>query len=120
MREAYTEIFHLTEKPTEAERAAIKGKFKSTHNVSDQIANLQTATFYSLLKLSDLQAAKPTAGVLDTTKKVEEGPRHTPPQPICPPLRSVFDTTLKYNLPATKDIDVYNAIFKSLKEHLID
>ena len=31
---------------------------------------------------------------------------------------------LKYDiaihLPATKDIEVYNAIFKSLKEHLVD
>ena len=120
LREAYTDIFHITEKPTEADRAAIKGKFKSTHNVSDQIANLQTATFYSLLKLSDLEAAKPTATVVETAKKDEHGQKHAPPASH---LRGT-ELSLRYNievhLPATKDIDVYNAIFKSLKEHLID
>src|SRR5271170_3597592 len=71
LREAYTDIFHITEKPTDADRAAVKGKFKSAHNVSDQIANLQTATFYALLKLADLGAAKSTAAVQETTKKAE-------------------------------------------------
>jgi hypothetical protein len=46
LRAAYTDIFHITEKPLRS-----KENFKSTHNVSDQIANLQTATFYSLLKI---------------------------------------------------------------------
>lgn len=119
LREAYTDIFHITEKPTDADRAAVKGKFKSAHNVSDQIANLQTATFYSLLKLADLSAAKPTTAALETTKKPEPEQKHTPP-----PHLPVSELNLRYNievhLPATKDIDVYNAIFKSLKEHLID
>jgi hypothetical protein len=119
LREAYTDIFHITEKPTESDRAAIKGKFKSTHNVSDQIANLQTATFYSPLKLSDLEAAKPTPGALETTK-VEHGPKHTPPASPLPAAELNLRYNIEVHLPATKDIDVYNAIFKSLKEHLID
>lgn len=28
--------------------------------------------------------------------------------------------TINLNLPATKDIDVFNAIFKSLKQHILD
>ena len=119
LREAYTDIFHLTEKPTDADRAAIKGKFKSTHNVSDQIANLQTATFYSLLKLADLDATKPTATVLETPKKQEHEQKHPPP-PHMPGAELNLRYNIEVHLPATKDIDVYNAIFKSLKEHLID
>jgi hypothetical protein len=119
LREAYTDIFHITEKPTDADRAAVKGKFKSAHNVSDQIANLQTATFYALLKLADLGAAKPTAAVQETTKKAEHEEKHTP-QPHLPASELNLRYNIEVHLPATKDIDVYNAIFKSLKEHLID
>jgi hypothetical protein len=56
LREAYEEIFHLNERPAEADRAAIEGKFKSTHNVSDRLAELQAKTFLTLLSLADLNA----------------------------------------------------------------
>jgi len=118
LREAYGELFHITEKPTEADRDAIKGKFKSTHNVSDQVAGLQAATFYALLKLADLNAAKPPAPIVETkdTKPEQEPKHHTTP--------AGGHLNLRYNievhLPATKDVDVYNAIFKALKEHLLD
>jgi hypothetical protein len=116
LREAYGDLFHLAEKPSEADRGAIKGKFLSTHNVSDQIANLQTATFLSLLKLADLDAGKPTSALEKPIKKSE--------QEVKPAAAALSGLNLRYNievhLPATKDIDVYNAIFKSLKEHLID
>lgn len=118
LREAYGDLFHITERPTDADRAAIKGKFKSTHNVSDQIANLQTTTFYSLLKLADLDAAKPIPTILEKANKASQQDDKVPGQPA-----AIGWPSLRYNievhLPATKDIDVYNAIFKSLREHLI-
>ena len=118
LREAYADLFHISERPGDADRAAIKGKFKSAHNVSDQIANLQTATFYSLLKLADLNAAIPAPAVVASAKKSIQEDKPAGSQPFLTNLPN-----LRYNievhLPATKDIDVYNAIFKSLKEHLI-
>lgn len=120
LREGYGDLFHLTEKPTEADRPAIRGKFKSTHNVSDQVANLQSATFYSLLKLADLDAAKPTSTVVESVNKKSD--QDEKKSRLALPSDSM-GLSLRYNieihLPATKDIDVYNAIFKSLKEHLI-
>jgi len=120
LREAYSDLFHLTEKPTEADKGAIRGKFKSTHNVSDQVANLQAATFYSLLKLADLDAARPAATVVEVANKKSGQDEKKPPLTLPPDSTGL---SLRYNieihLPATKDIDVYTAIFKSLKEHLI-
>jgi hypothetical protein len=98
---------------------SIKGKFKSSHNVSDQIANLQAATLYSLLKLADLDAAKSTATALETAKKPEHEQKHAP-LPHSPASKLNLGYNIEVHLPAAKDIDVYNAIFKSLKEHLID
>ena len=40
----------------------------------------------------------------------------TPPQPLGHPPGLHYN--IQVHLPATKDIEVYNAIFKSLKEHL--
>ncbi len=58
LREAYEEIFHINENPTEKDRKAITGKFKSVHNVSHSLAQFMTTTFYALLKLADLSTAK--------------------------------------------------------------
>jgi hypothetical protein len=40
LREAYADLFIIKEKPTEADRALIEGKFKSVHNVTDRLAKL--------------------------------------------------------------------------------
>ena len=46
---------------------------------------------------------------------------HKPPQPIhhVQGLRMNLGYTINLNLPATSDVAVFNAIFKSLKEHLL-
>ena len=59
LREAYEEVFHINEQPTDKDRSAIIGKFKSEHNVSDSVAEKQAATFLALLKLADLGAESP-------------------------------------------------------------
>jgi len=72
------------------------------------------------LKLADIEAARSgkggaTPAVLKVVKEEEK-----------PPAKEWSHQTplqLRYNiqvhLPATKDADVYNAIFKALKEHLL-
>lgn len=125
LREAYEDIFHINEKPTSADRQAIEGKFKSAHNTSDRVAAEQTKTFYALLKLADLDAAgkpRPKKEHEKAKEKEEEkdtGRREERHGGVALPFGG-----LRYNveihLPATKDVEVYNAIFKSLKEHLLE
>jgi hypothetical protein len=125
LREAYGDIFLIKEHPTAADKAAIEGKFKSFHNVSDHVAGLMTKTFLGLLPHSDLSAKqsvtpsvevkKPDAGNNNGSSASEEGNGFRPAAPL---------TGLHYNiqihLPATKDVEVYNAIFKSLRAHLFN
>ncbi|HEY1947258.1 MAG TPA: DUF5343 domain-containing protein [Bryobacteraceae bacterium] len=117
LREAYSDLFHISERPSENDRDAIRGKFKSTHNASDSVANLQTATFLNLLKLADLDSPKTKHAIIEAPigKSMPERMREEPSGPVVPNLRY----NIEVHLPATKDIDVYNAIFKSLREHLI-
>lgn len=122
LREAYEDLFHINEHPSESDRVAIIGRFKSTHNATDLVAERQTATFLALLKLADIGPAS------KQSHKPPEPPAPPPPE-VAPPKAPRQDplpafSGLRYNievhLPATKDVEVYNAIFKSLREHLLD
>lgn len=54
IKEAYSDLFLIKSKPTTKDNDLITGKFKSYHNVSDTVANLMSKTFFSLLKIADL------------------------------------------------------------------
>jgi len=125
LKEAYSDLFILRATPTENDRALFEGKFKSAHNTTDRMAKLMASTFFSLLPLADLNV-----GTTSTTNAKKDPPPQTESEksdaqsdPRKEPNRR-GGTSLHYNiqihLPATKDIEVYNAIFRSLKEHLLE
>lgn len=125
LKDAYADIFHLNEKPSQSDRPAITGLFKSTHNVSDQVAGFMANTFLTLLSLADVdgpskpQKKEPEKKEKGTESELPEQPNQNnnyPPQSIIPNLRY----NIEIHLPATKDIEVYNSIFKSLKAHLLN
>lgn len=121
VRQAYEDLFHINEHLTESDRAAIIGRFKSAHNVTDSVAERQAMTFLALLKLADVSISskprpKPQEGTEE--KKKPEEIQGAKPQP--PTAFSGLRYNIEIHLPATKDVEVYNAIFKSLKEHLLD
>lgn len=126
LREAYRDLFLITANPKESDREAIKGKFKSYHNVSDNAASNMTATFYALLKLADLSQseAQPKKDQEEQlpVAKVEHSPSAdiNLVDPAPKKVSTEFHYNIQVHLPATKDIEVYNAIFKSLKEHLVE
>ena len=122
IRDAYGEIFLIKEHPNPSDRNAIEGKFKSFHNASDNVAGLMTKTFFALLPLADLTKKSGVA----TETRVESKPEEPQTKTEIAAERQISfrGTGLHYNiqihLPPTKDVEVYNAIFKSLKEHLFD
>lgn len=64
---------------------------------------------------------KPPSSPTPTTR-VEQSEQEGPTQPLArhpQRLRMNLGYTINLNLPATSDVAVFNAIFKSLKEHLI-
>jgi hypothetical protein len=134
LRDAYADLFVINANPTEANRALIEGKFKSAHNTSERVAKLMANTFFSLLALADLQPHARKEKKEKKEKKAtngEERKEHVPPETAeagrlpneTSHAKLTLAPTLHYNiqihLPATKDVEVFNAIFKSLKEHLL-
>lgn len=122
LREAYSDIFLIKEFPNQNDKELIQWKFKSYHNASDNVAKLHTWTFFALLDLADLKANTSTDPISETQKEDTPGSSKENKKTI--DIVSKNDLWLHYNiqihLPATKDVEVYNAIFKSIKEHLID
>lgn len=120
LRDAYADIFLIKEQPTTSDRQAVEGKFKSYHNVSDNVAGLMTKTFFALLSLADLRSSHPAVQVEEVPPgRKEEHSAHgliAQPQVVSPGLHY----NIQIHLPATKDVEVYNAIFKSLREHLFE
>lgn len=122
IKEAYSDIFLIKEKPTPADKEIILGKFKSFHNTSQNVANSMAGTFYALLDLADLNgSAEPEPSPIEQRVEIPS-PEVKQEAPVAHPPISQLSTGLHYNiqvhLPATKDVEVYNAIFKSLREHL--
>jgi len=120
IKEAYSDIFLIKEKPTASDKALIEGKFKSFHNASDTVANLMTKTFYALLELADLSSI--TLSKINEKEK-DDGFKGETDENTHGKSKGHSTVGLHYNiqihLPATKDLEVYNAIFKSLKDHLL-
>lgn len=128
LREAYADLFLIKEHPADSDREAILGKFRSFHNVSDNVAGWMTKTFFTLLGLSDLRAKKQETKEEETKgeqsrkdpekpKKASEGAKEDFRHPV---HTSGLHYNIQIHLPATKDVEVYNAIFKSLRVHLIE
>lgn len=118
LKDAYGDLFLIKEKPTKSDSAAITGKFKSFHNTSDDVAQRMAKTFFALLDLADLNATSTSPDVIaessdeQSTDEVEPIVRKTTGI-------SGLHYNIQIHLPATKEVEVYNAIFKSLREHLI-
>lgn len=116
--EAYSDIFTIVKKPSKSDREKIAGKFKSSFNLSDLQAERNANTFLALVEISDFESM---SGSNEGVTPNLEGPM---PKELIPSGGNGRVIGLKYDiaihLPATKDIEVYNSIFKSLKEHLVD
>jgi Family of unknown function (DUF5343) len=126
VRESYSDIFVIKAKPTNSDLQTISGKFKSTYNYSDTQADRAARTFLALLNLSDPETLYGPDKPPNSAEQIE--PAETiPPTPAVLQVNgtSVASNQVKpavglhYNiqihLPATKDIEVYNNIFKSLR-----
>lgn len=114
----YSELFAINTEIQRASDADIKGAIsrvtgKDTEGVS-RIYN----TFKALCSIADFTVSVPL-----TETNSNNDNNETPVEPMSPitgnPSIAQFHYNIQIHLPATNDISVYNAIFKSLKENLM-
>ncbi|QGX99163.1 hypothetical protein EI983_13140 [Roseovarius faecimaris] len=130
IREAYEDLFKIRTDAQNLSSAEVinKAKTLSQGSMSESVLKKFSLTFSSLVKLADfsdpvLVAGSPASVTEDETEdstasEVEKSPSN--------PKRQTKSSLggLHYNiqiiLPATRDPAIYDALFKSLKEHIIE
>jgi len=119
LRDAYKSLFGANEYAWKLNKKELQSKLKSLLGAAEDDANIPyiAGTFLELSKLAKWEGAAPKLskeakagrdGGGDDKDRNGEG------------LSGLGLTyTINLNLPATTEIEVFNAIFKSLKEHLL-
>ena len=126
IREAYADLFEVNKEAQKLDANDVKNKLKtlSQGQYSDSVITKMASTFAALSKLADFKTRAPTQPV--ATPEPEK-PRLASE---VPDIKQVEDTSgsktnwggLHYNiqiiLPESRDPKVYDALFRSLREHL--
>jgi hypothetical protein len=118
LREAYRPLFNANEYAQKMSKTDLQAKFRNLSGAAenDAIIPTVTSTFLELSKLAKWEGGapprrEPEAGASGSgggsTQKEE------------PPEGFRLSYTINLNLPATTEIEVFNAIFKSLRENLL-
>lgn len=128
IRKGYAPLYESNENAHELDSAALKGLIVQVtgQEPGSSVVNYTLSTFKKLKDLADFDAnfsaaseepSEPSGGtsVLPSMPRVHrEVPREASGR-----LGMNLSYTINLNLPATSDISVFNAIFKSLKENLL-
>jgi hypothetical protein len=129
MRELYEPLFEMNEYVYDLDSTNLKGLIveETGSEANSTIVRKVLSTFQSLRKLADFEPLA-SQQVEDEMPRVSKEAEALPTAPIYQHSQKQQSTgneginlsyTINLNLPATTDIEVFNAIFKSLKQHLI-
>lgn len=124
VKEAYSELYRASEYAHKLTRDDLTNKLRTLLGAGkdDKNVNKVAGTFVELVKLSNFD--KPKKKPEESEKQpVKEAPvQKTTPhiEPLTVNKKFGISYTINLNLPATTEIEVYNSIFKALKENLLD
>jgi len=115
IRDSYKELFAANEYAYKLKREDILSKLNTVLGTptDDKITPRVAGSFQALCELADFEAKE----VVEVSKTPEKAEAHAAPQQ--PAARLGISYTINLNLPPTTDVEVFNAIFKALKENLL-
>jgi hypothetical protein len=122
LRDAYGDLFQVNTKAYELSQTEVKNKLKTLTQgkPSDTVLDHMARTFKTLSQLADFTAAPEPVAAEPAREEPAERPA---PKPELHRPRAVSLGGLVYNiqlvLPDSRDTAVYDALFKSLKDHLL-
>lgn len=129
IRDAYSDLFALNVKANEMSAVEVKNKLKTLlqGSKSDAVLSWMANTFTALCKYADFNKST-TTEVIAVRKEQQhfkeaqlnndDGHRMTH-ELVSKEITTEMHYNIQIHLPETRDITVYDAIFKSLKEHLL-
>lgn len=134
VRDAYGDLYELNNSAHELTRADVKGKMKTLTQgqYTDSVLDKMVATFFALAKQADFNAALPAPpppegredAETDETEDVPVAPevpeaRPRPPRRRAPVELGGLIYNIQIQLPESRDPAVYDALFNSLRVHLL-
>lgn len=128
MRDLYSQIFAVDAEIQAAPEQEIKGAISRVTGRDDETVKRIFATFKTLAGLADFSPRSgkgapppppPPKEEEETGEKLSRPKEHGGGEDRLPHrVKSEFHYNIQIHLPATTDITVYNAIFRSLREHI--
>jgi hypothetical protein len=125
IRAAYAGLFELNTQANTFSAQEARGKLSSLTGLSESVVTNMAATFTALCKEADFSSPETLTPSPEAAAAAEVADQDKVSSPALPPDKTglprgvAFSHTLNINLPATRDIAVYDAIFRALKEHLL-
>ena len=127
-RRLYSRLYEMNEYVHDANDQDVLGLIvECTGNEHDNAATKYTLTTFNMLRKHADFDTDESVEVFSSDSDDLDHDQHTPITVNLPPQHAQqqgkginLSYTINLNLPATKDIEVFNAIFKSLKEHLLE
>jgi len=121
IQDAYSDLFQVKRDAYKLSKGDVENKFKtlSQGSYSESVIDKMAMTFTNLVKQADFSIREEDEG-----QDIEDPTLESADQALIPPPKAGLQLTggLHYNiqliLPADRDPKVYDALFKSLKEHL--
>lgn len=122
LRDAYSMLFKANEYAQKLPKPELVSKLRSLTGAAEDDANIPyiAGTFMELAKLAKWEGGTQKLRNLGTEAQTNSGggsERETGREELEGGLRLGY--TINLNLPATTEIEVFNAIFKSLRENLL-
>lgn len=122
LRTAYSDLFLVNTKANELAADKLRGIVATKTEKGERVVKEIVATFKALCTAADFSDPE-NAEPIDKVEPPERGASDAGPPVGKADNRALGQATFHYNiqihLPTTTDISVYNAIFKSLREHLL-
>lgn len=115
IKSLYADLYAINTEIHKAPEAEIKGAIsRVTGKDSDGVGRIYN-TFKALCNVATFDVVQTPA----VAEEKEETPQIAVTPPVAAPRANEFHYNIQIHLPATNDISVYNAIFKSLKDNLL-
>lgn len=124
IEDAYSDLFQLNRNAQKMTKSEVKNKMKTIFQgkKTDKVLDLMSKTFKDLSNIADFENTG-ISKIEPDEYQAEEEREYDDPKQLGEIINKQITTEMHYNiqihLPETKDIAVFDAIFKSLKEHLL-
>ncbi len=124
IKKAYSDLFTAHEYAYKLDRTQLITKLKTLTGASadDKVIPYVVGTFQELVKLADFETIhieKPKSPI-EATQEIQKMQQAPSDKLQSMPKNIGISYTINLNLPATTEVEVFNAIFKSLKEHILN